>query len=276
MQEQHSTPITYGIKVPVVLTTWAMHGSGQVWVKPGVTFDAGIKERQTFPLSDLEYRACRDTLPKPGEYLEAGTELIPDLLVLDYPVEIVSVDADWRDDEQEWHLRFEWLRWVLDYSGFKVKGLGLKGSMMPWIEPGTASTDPWALFPEAQVLVNLEGAKGKAITLAMFAESREGGLAVGPDGLDAETQAAYDAWWEANVSAHTVRHLITSSLVPYYKAAGHTVVKLDGQLYVEQTVECLTGTLTMEIEAPLVPHRTTMSTLSLVQAMFVAQDNLLA
>lgn len=266
-------PVTTGVKANVVLTTWAMHGSGQVFARPGYTLDAAIREKVSFALSEAEYAEFKDQLPEAGEMVLKGEWLIPTLLQADYDLELEGVSASERPDEKEWQIHFEWLRWALDYSGFKIKGLGLKGSMMPWIEPGTESTDPWALFPGVDLLVNLEAAKGQAITLAMFAEYR-GGLDVGPDGLSAELQAEYDAWWQAHVVTHTVRHQVSSRMAEYYLAAGHTVVKSGHQLYVEQEAEFLTGSLVFEVEAPLVPHRVTSSGLSLMQAMLVAQDDL--
>lgn len=264
---------TEGYLVRIVLTNMAMHGSGQIFSKPGFTLDAGITERLTFPVSYGEWAVIKDHMPSAGELLTEGDPLVPgQLLQAEYDLELKSVEVVENATNREMDIKLEWIRWALNYDGFKLKGLGLKGSMLPLLPIGSETTDLWSLFPDADLIVNLEAAKGSALTLAMWAETLEGGLDVGPDGLSPEQTVAYEAWFDAALTTRVVQHLIDPAIAPYYEAAGHTIIDAVDGTYVVQRAEFMEGRMVVEVEAPLVPHRTTMSSLSLMQSLLIAAE----
>ncbi len=271
--EKGDLPITQGVRVPVLLTNWSLHGSGQVFSRPDVSLTASVLERHPLQLSQLEWDSVKGTLPKPGDVFDAGESVLPDLLEVsgDYPIIIRTIEHRINPYSGDMDVTVCWERIVSNYNGFKVKSLGLKGSIMPLIRGSADQTDVWSLFPGAEYLVNLEAAKGQAITLSMWAEAR-GGLTVTADDLSESEMAEYQAWMAANTVWTTVQHAIHECLVPAYREAGHTVTKIGSCWHVAQQAEFIQGHLVMEVEAPLVPCRQTRGSLSLMQAVIMASE----
>ena len=285
-------PITEGVRIPVMLCNWAAHGSGQVFSRLDTHLTAAVTERQRLELTESEAAAVLGFCPEAGDIVEPGDTVVPGYCYApkDSPVEVVGIDAEKNSFTGDWDVHIVWKRWVNQYNGFKLKGLGLKGSVMPLISEGSLNTDIFAALPGIDYIVNLEAAKGSAITLAMWAEHRLGlsasaqgsfapgaadtsiGLLFTENDLTEEEMAEYQQWLDESLQRMEIKHKIQECLVEYYDAAGHTTVLTEDGWYVVQQVEYLLGHLVAEVEAPLVPHRVTKGALTLAQSMLMADE----